>query len=140
MMANLCELLVGSRNVGSSSMKRLESDFGLESVWDKRLILLPDQPRYIGDGATLKAITGGDEVSINQKGRRCSAPKCGPWCWRPTTNAAMVMTERNGGMSRRRVIFAFNKVVAEADRDPQLGEKIAAELPVIIRHLLARFC
>jgi putative DNA primase/helicase len=26
-MANLCELLVGSKNVGSSSMKRLESDF-----------------------------------------------------------------------------------------------------------------
>lgn len=138
LMANLCELLVGSRNVGSSSMKRLESDFGLESVWDKRLILLPDQPRYIGDGATLKAITGGDEVSINQKGKAMFSAKVRAVVL-ATNNAPMVMTERNGGMSRRRVIFAFNKVVAEADRDPQLGEKIAAELPVIIRHLLARF-
>lgn len=35
----------------------------------KRLILLPDQSQYIGDGALLKAITGGDEVPINRKGR-----------------------------------------------------------------------
>ncbi|MNF36375.1 DNA primase TraC [compost metagenome] len=137
-MANLCELLVGSRNVGSSSMKRLESDFGLESVWDKRLILLPDQPKYIGDGATLKAITGGDEVSINQKGKAMFSAKVRAVVL-ATNNEPMVITERNGGMSRRRVIFTFNNVVAEADKDPQLGEKIAAELPVIIRHLLARF-
>lgn len=137
-MANLCELLVGSRNVGSSSMKRLESDFGLESVWDKRLILLPDQPKYIGDGATLKAITGGDEVSINQKGKPMFSAKVRAVVL-ATNNEPMVITERNGGMSRRRVIFTFNNVVAEADKDPQLGEKIAAELPVIIRHLLARF-
>ncbi|QFI53521.1 primase-helicase zinc-binding domain-containing protein [Aeromonas simiae] len=137
-MANLCELLVGSRNVGSSSMKRLESDFGLESVWDKRLILLPDQPKYIGDGATLKAITGGDEVSINQKGKPMFSAKVRAVVL-ATNNEPMVITERNGGMSRRRVIFTFNNVVAEADKDPQLGEKIAAELPVIIRHLLDRF-
>lgn len=137
-MANLCELLVGSRNVGSSSMKRLESDFGLESVWDKRLILLPDQPKYIGGGATLKAITGGDEVSINQKGKPMFSAKVRAVVL-ATNNEPMVITERNGGMSRRRVIFTFNNVVAEADKDPQLGEKIAAELPVIIRHLLARF-
>ncbi len=37
-MAGLCELLVGQENVGSSSMKLLESNFGLENVWDKRLI------------------------------------------------------------------------------------------------------
>ncbi|MCX0422561.1 toprim domain-containing protein [Aeromonas veronii] len=137
-MANLCELLVGSRNVGSSSMKRLESDFGLESVWDKRLILLPDQPKYAGDGATLKAITGGDEVSINQKGKPMFSGKVRAVVL-ATNNEPMVFTERRGGVSRRRVIFTFNNVVAEADKDPQLGEKIAAELPVIIRHLLARF-
>ncbi|WP_157830535.1 primase-helicase zinc-binding domain-containing protein [Aeromonas sobria] len=137
-MANLCELLVGSRNVGSSSMKRLESDFGLESVWDKRLLLLPDQPKYIGDGAILKAITGGDEVSINQKGKSMFSAKVRAVVL-ATNNEPMVMIERNGGMARRRVIFAFNNVVSEADKDPQLGEKIAAELPVIIRHLLTQF-
>ncbi|MGL5290192.1 MAG: primase-helicase zinc-binding domain-containing protein [Aeromonas sp.] len=137
-MANLCELLVGGRNVGSSSMKRLESDFGLESVWDKRLLLLPDQPRYVGDGAVLKAITGGDEVSINQKGKAMFSAKVRAVVL-ATNNDPMVMTERNGGIARRRVIFGFNNPVADADRDPHLGAKIASELPVIIRHLLTEF-
>ncbi len=44
-----------------------------------------------------------------------------------------------GGISRRRVIFTFDRVVAEADKDPLLGDKIAAELPVVIRYLLAQF-
>ena len=56
-----------------------------------------------------------------------------------TNNEPMVITERNGGVSRRRVIFTFNQVVTEADKDPLLGEKIAAELPVVIRHLLTLF-
>jgi phage/plasmid-associated DNA primase len=107
-------------------------------VWDKRLLLLPDQPKYAGDGATLKAITGGDEVSINQKGKPMFSAKVRAVVL-ATNNEPMVFTERRGGVSRRRVIFTFNNVVAEADKDPQLGEKIAAELPVIIRHLLARF-
>ncbi|WP_421186168.1 DNA primase family protein [Aeromonas enteropelogenes] len=137
-MANLCGLLVGGENVGSSSMKRLESDFGLESVWDKRLIVLPDQPSYVGDGATLKAITGGDEVPVNPKGKKAFNAVVRAVVM-ATNNEPMVMTERNGGIARRRVIFPFNNVVADADRDENLGEKIATELPVIIRHLLAQF-
>lgn len=137
-MANLCELLVGRENVGSTSMESMRASFGLENVWDKRLILLPDQSQYIGDGALLKAITGGDEVAVNRKGKAMFGAKVRAVVM-ATNNEPMKMTERNGGISRRRVIYAFNNVVADADRDPQLGEKIAAELPVIIRHLLAQF-
>jgi len=137
-MANLCELLVGKENVGSTSMEAMRGSFGLENVWDKRLILLPDQSQYIGDGALLKAITGGDEVAINRKGKAVFGAKVRAVVI-ATNNEPMKMTERNGGIARRRVIFAFNNVVAEADKDPAIGDKIAAELPVIIRHLLAQF-
>ncbi|WP_139704103.1 DUF5906 domain-containing protein [Aeromonas hydrophila] len=137
-MAALCELLVGQENVGSSSMKLLESSFGLENVWDKRLILLPDQPSYVGDGHVLKAITGGDKVSVNPKGKAIFCTRI-PAVLLATNNVPMVFNERNGGIARRRVIFHFGRVVASADRDGALGDKIAAELPVIIRHLLTRF-
>lgn len=137
-MAGLCELLVGQENVGSSSMKLLESNFGLENVWDKRLILLPDQPSYVGDGHVLKAITGGDKVSVNPKGKKIFSTRI-PAVLLATNNVPMVFNERNGGIARRRVIFHFGRVVASADRDGALGDKIAAELPVIIRHLLTRF-
>ncbi|MCU6163169.1 DNA primase, partial [Enterobacter bugandensis] len=56
-----------------------------------------------------------------------------------TNNEPMSFTERQGGIARRRVIFAFNHPVKEADKDPLIGEKIAAELPVVIRCLLAEF-
>ena len=55
-----------------------------------------------------------------------------------TNNEPMIITERNGGVSRRRVIFTFNRVVDEANKDPMIGDKIAAELPVVIRHLLTQ--
>ncbi|MDE9591082.1 DNA primase, partial [Xenorhabdus bovienii] len=45
----------------------------------------------------------------------------------------------SGGVSRRRVIFNFSEVIPENERDTLLRDKIAAELPVIIRHLLHRF-
>ncbi|MGY3896245.1 DUF5906 domain-containing protein [Aeromonas enterica] len=137
-MAALCELLVGQENVGSSSMKLLEDQFGLENVWNKRLILLPDQPSYVGDGHVLKAITGGDKVSVNPKGKTIFSTRI-PAVLLATNNVPMVFNERNGGIARRRVIFHFGRVVASADRDGALGDKIAAELPVIIRHLLTRF-
>ncbi|MBC6487551.1 DNA primase family protein [Aeromonas hydrophila] len=137
-MAYLSELLVGKQYIGSSSMRHLESEFGLENLWDKRLILLPDQAKYAGDGATLKAISGGDLVSINRKGKPMFSAKVRAVVL-ATNNVPMVMTERNGGIARRRVIFSFNNVVAEADQDSKLDEKIATELPVIIRHLLERF-
>ncbi|MGL5294291.1 MAG: DNA primase family protein, partial [Aeromonas sp.] len=137
-MANLCELLVGKLGVGSSSMKGLESDHGLEPLWRKRLILLPDQSKYAGDGSVLKAITGGDEVSINPKGVTMFSAKVRAVVL-AINNEPMRMSETNGGIARRRVIFAFNSVVNEANKDIAIMSKISAELPVIVRHLLTRF-
>ncbi len=59
-------------------------------------------------------------------------------CWPPITSLWSLLNAM-GGISRRRVIFTFDRVVAEADKDPLLGDKIAAELPVVIRYLLAQF-
>ncbi|MCV5713034.1 primase-like DNA-binding domain-containing protein, partial [Escherichia coli] len=56
-----------------------------------------------------------------------------------TNNDPMIFTERAGGVSRRRVIFRFDNIVREDEKDKELPEKIAAEIPVIIRRLLANF-
>ena len=56
-----------------------------------------------------------------------------------TNNNPMIFTERAGGVARRRVIFRFDNIVSEAEKDRELPEKIAAEIPVIIRRLLANF-
>ncbi|MGU5729759.1 primase-helicase zinc-binding domain-containing protein [Aeromonas jandaei] len=137
--ANIAALLAGGpRNTGSGNMTALDSARGRAQFVDKRLILLPDQPKYIGEGSGIKAITGGDMVEIDGKYEKQFATVLRAVIL-ATNNEPMVITERNGGAARRRVIFTFDRVVAEADKDPAIGDKIAAELPVVIRHLLDLF-
>jgi putative DNA primase/helicase len=137
--ANVAILLAGGkRNTGSGNMASLDHAKSRYQFVDKRLIVLPDQPKYIGDGSGIKAITGGDLVEIDGKYEKQFATVIQAVVL-ATNNEPMVITERNGGISRRRVIFTFDRVVAEADKDPLLGDKIATELPVVIRHLLTQF-
>ena len=137
--ARIATLLAGGpRNTGSGNMASLDTARGRAQFVDKRLIALPDQSKYIGDGSGIKAITGGDMVEIDGKYEKQYGAVIKAVVL-VTNNEPMIITERNGGVSRRRVIFTFNQVVAEADKDPLLGEKIAAELPVVIRHLLTQF-
>lgn len=137
--ANVAILLAGGkRNTGSGNMASLDHAKSRYQFVDKRLIVLPDQPKYIGDGSGIKAITGGDLVEIDGKYEKQFATVIQAVVL-ATNNEPMVITERNGGISRRRVIFTFDRVVTEADKDPLLGDKIAAELPVVIRYLLAQF-
>ena len=137
--AHIATLLAGGpRNTGSGNMAALDNARGRAQFVDKRLILLPDQPKYIGDGSGIKAITGGDLVEIDGKYEKQFSAVIRAVVL-ATNNEPMVITERYGGVSRRRVIFTFDRVVAEADKDPAIGDKIAAELPVMIRHLLTQF-
>jgi len=54
-------------------------------------------------------------------------------------NNPMRFSDRSGGVSRRRVILTFPEVIPAKERDPQLLDKISAELAVIVRHLMQRF-
>lgn len=54
-------------------------------------------------------------------------------------NNPMRFTDRSGGVSRRRVILHFPEQIAPEERDPQLKNKIARELAVIVRQLMQKF-
>ncbi|HBV5299459.1 TPA: DNA primase, partial [Klebsiella oxytoca] len=86
----------------------------------------------------IKAITGGDAVEIDPKHEHQYTAVLRAVVV-ATNNTPMIFTERAGGVARRRVIFQFNNRVREEDRDPDLSEKISAEIPVIVRRLLANF-
>lgn len=137
-MAEICTMMAGKANTVSASMKALEDARDRALVVGYSLIIMPDMTRYAGDGAGIKAITGGDKVSIDPKHKA-------PYSTRiqavvlAINNNAMTFSDRSGGISRRRVIFNFSEVVPEDERDTMLAEKIEGELAVIIRHLLTRF-
>ncbi|MEB7445738.1 DNA primase family protein [Klebsiella pneumoniae] len=137
-MAEVCTMLAGKANTVSASMKALEDARDRALVVGYSLIIMPDMTRYAGDGAGIKAITGGDKVSIDPKHKAPYSTRI-PAVVLAVNNNAMTFSDRSGGISRRRVIFNFSEVVPENERDSMLAEKIEGELAVVIRHLLIRF-
>ncbi|EMI7174737.1 DNA primase [Shigella flexneri] len=131
-------LLAGKQNTVSAEMTSLDDAGGRAQVVGSRLIVLADQPKYTGEGTGIKKITGGDPVEINPKYEKRFTAVIRSVVL-ATNNNPMIFTERAGGVARRRVIFRFDNIVSEAEKDRELPEKIAAEIPVIIRRLLANF-
>ncbi|WP_275554664.1 primase-helicase zinc-binding domain-containing protein [Mixta sp. Marseille-Q2659] len=137
-MASIATLLAGKDNTTSATIDTLESSRERASVVGFSLIILPDQEKWSGDGAGIKAITGGDAVAIDPKYRDAYSMHI-PAVILAVNNNPMRFSDRSGGVSRRRVILTFPEVVPAKERDPRLLDKIAGELAVIVRHLMLRF-
>ncbi|HAZ0007942.1 TPA: DNA primase [Shigella sonnei] len=135
---HIASLLAGKQNTVSAEMTSLDDAGGRAQVVGSRLIVLADQPKYTGEGTGIKKITGGDPVEVNPKYEKRFTAVIRAVVL-ATNNNPMIFTERAGGVARRRVIFRFDNIVSEAEKDRELPEKIAAEIPVIIRRLLANF-
>ena len=136
--AEIATMLAGKSNTVIGTMDALEKARDRALIVGYSLVILPDQPRYMGSGAGLKAITGGDEVAIDPKHKQPYSCKI-PAVVMVINNEAMRFNERNGGISRRRVIFHFGEVIPEKERDLNLVRKIEQELPSIVRLLLNEF-
>ena len=137
-MAEIATMLAGTDNAVSATIETLESSRERASVIGYSLIRLPDQEKWSGDGAGIKAITGGDAVSVDPKYRDAYSTHI-PAVILAVNNNPMRFTDRSGGVSRRRVILHFAEIIPANERDPQLKEKIQAELAVIVRQLMQRF-
>ncbi|EGI4466661.1 toprim domain-containing protein [Escherichia coli] len=137
-MAEIATLLAGTDNATSATIETLESSRERASVIGYSLIILPDQEKWSGDGAGLKAITGGDAVSVDPKYKDAYSTHI-PAVILAVNNNPMRFTDRSGGVSRRRVILHFPEIIPANERDPQLKEKIQGELAVIVRQLIQRF-
>ncbi|HCP5916369.1 TPA: DNA primase [Escherichia coli] len=135
---HVATLLAGIYNTASGNMAALDSARGRAQFVGKKMITLPDQPKYTGEGTGIKAITGGDAVEIDPKNEHQYTAVLRAVVV-ATNNTPMIFTERAGGVARRRVIFQFNNRIRDEDKDPLLAEKISAEIPVIVRRLLVLF-
>ncbi|EOI5754729.1 primase-helicase zinc-binding domain-containing protein [Enterobacter hormaechei] len=137
-LAEIATLLAGEDNATSADIDTLEDPRKRASLIGFSLIRLPDQEKWSGDGAGLKAITGGDAVSVDPKYQNPYSTHI-PAVILAVNNNPMRFTDRSGGVSRRRVIIHFPEQIAPDERDPQLRDKIARELAVIVRQLMQKF-
>ena len=137
-LAEIATMLAGKDNTTSATIETLESSRERAAVIGYSLIILPDQEKWSGDGAGIKAITGGDAVSVDPKYRDAYSTHI-PAVILAVNNNPMRFTDRSGGVSRRRVIMHFPEQIAPEERDSQLKDKIACELAVIVRQLMQKF-
>ncbi|NDJ56698.1 DUF3313 family protein [Enterobacteriaceae bacterium 4M9] len=137
-LAEIATMLAGEDNATSATIETLESPRERAALIGFSLIRLPDQKKWSGDGAGLKAITGGDAVSVDPKYRDAYSTHI-PAVILAVNNNPMRFTDRSGGVSRRRVILHFPEQIAPEERDPQLKNKIARELAVIVRQLMQKY-
>ncbi|MFT4291080.1 primase-helicase zinc-binding domain-containing protein [Enterobacter sp.] len=137
-LAEIATMLAGEDNATSATIETLESPRERAALIGFSLIRLPDQEKWSGDGAGLKAITGGDAVSVDPKYRDAYSTHI-PAVILAVNNNPMRFTDRSGGVSRRRVIMHFPEQIAPEERDSKLKDKIARELAVIVRQLMQKF-
>ncbi|CWZ86174.1 bacteriophage P4 DNA primase [Salmonella enterica subsp. enterica serovar Typhi] len=137
-LAEIATMLAGEDNATSATIETLESPRERAALIGFSLIRLPDQEKWSGDGAGLKAITGGDAVSVDPKYKDAYSTHI-PAVILAVNNNPMRFTDRSGGVSRRRVIIHFPEQIAPEERDPQLRDKIARELAIIVRQLMQNF-
>ncbi|MFN3071985.1 DUF5906 domain-containing protein, partial [Serratia sp. J2] len=110
--AEVCTMLAGKGNTVAASMSSLENPKERELIVGASLIVLSDMARYAGDGAGIKAITGGDKVAVDPKYKAPYSMRI-PAVVLAVNNNSMTFSDRSGGISRRRVIFNFADVVPD---------------------------
>lgn len=130
-------MLAGADNAVSASSETLESSRERAAVIGHSLIRLPDQEKWSGDGAGLKAITGGDAMSVDPKYRDAYSTHI-PAVILAVNNNPMRFTDRSGGVLSR-VILRFPEIITLNERYPQLKVKISSELAVIVRQQMQQF-
>ncbi|MBM0697997.1 toprim domain-containing protein, partial [Klebsiella pneumoniae] len=95
--SSIATTLAGEHNTASGSMSTLDLARGRAQFVGKSLIIMPDQTRYVGEGAGIKAVTGGDPVEIDGKYEKQFTTVLSAVVL-ATNNEPMTFTERNGGI------------------------------------------
>ncbi|EFX3069247.1 DNA primase, partial [Salmonella enterica] len=95
-LAEIATMLAGEDNATSATIETLESPRERAALIGFSLIRLPDQEKWSGDGAGLKAITGGDAVSVDPKYKDAYSTHI-PAVILAVNNNPMRFTDRSGG-------------------------------------------
>lgn len=134
----ISKMLVGEENCEAVTLKGLEEMTILVSLIDKSLFYAEDQARYIGEGGALKTITGGGDVAVRALYKKPFSTTIQAM-FLMTNNQPAILISNDGSITRRRVIYRFDKVIPFNKRDTSLAEKLKAEIGGIANLLIRTF-
>lgn len=131
-LASVLRAMLGERNVSSASLDRFRQAYVRAELDRKLANIAADLPkgRHVADGE-LKAIISGDTIEVSPKYKPSYGIK--PYAKiMACANTLPPSRDDSQGYVRRLLILQFNNVVPQEQRDPQLFERLAAEVTGII--------
>jgi len=137
-LAAVLKGLVGARNCSAVPLETLHLPHALEPMVGSVLNLATEWAHIAPAGLNvLKAVSGGDAVTINPKNR--AAYECVlPTRFLVATNDVPAVSDRTDAIWRRLMIIPFNVRIPEAERKPlrALVSELCGELPGILNWAL----
>lgn len=137
-LGEIATVLNGKSNTAILDLKAFESEKGRSVLVGKTLAYSPDQKPYKGTADDLKAMTGGDPIKVKLLYKDEIEIKVNA-VFMMSTNYPITFTDRNGGITRRRVIILFDRKIPNEKKDVHFMEKVRAEIYGIVNKLLVRF-
>lgn len=136
-LKKLAETLIGIKNVSSADLKDLNSRFGLTNVFQKRLVGSSDMSyQKIDEMNVLKALTGGDNVSIEIKGKASFNYVFKGLLWFNCNQMPMFGGDKGKWVYERFVPIYCKNVIPKSEQNPRLFEYMWNEKNAIIKELL----
>ena len=136
--SQIASIINGGGNTAYISLQELEIDKKRAMLIGKSLAISPDQKPYKGSADELKAITGGDNITVKMNYIDDFAVKLNP-VFMLVTNYPLLFTDRNGGIARRRIIIPFDRSIPKEKKDVHFTEKVQTEVYGIVNKLLVLF-
>ena len=136
--SRIASIINGESNTGYINLQELEIDRKRAMLIGKSLAISPDQKPYKGSADELKAITGGDNVTVKLIYVDDFAVKLTP-VFMLVTNYPLLFTDRNGGIARRRIIIPFDRAIPKEKKDVHFTEKVQTEVYGKENKLIALF-
>jgi P4 family phage/plasmid primase-like protien len=140
-LLNLIATLVGKENTCSLSVSQLGERFALARLQGALVNLCPE----IGRGETLpektiKAITSGDQLTVERKGRDLYDIRPSTTLWFATNTLPGVRDLSPALLDKRCLLIELTRSFeGDTSRDAGLGAKLAAEAPGIMAYCLRAF-
>lgn len=126
--------VVGATNTQSASLTNLHDGSVMARIIDAQLVLFPDERRQVGVEWLLK-LTGEDDIDYRKVYTEGgSSPFHGSVV---VASNSPVFSGDTTGLDRRLCLIPFLNVIPDQQRDPELQDRIKAEVPGLISVALA---
>ena len=129
----LTERLLGPNNHVSVDLPDLESQFGSSMIYGKRLVSTADMTFVtVRELKMFKTVTGGDYIKVEFKGRTGFSYRYTGLLWFCSNKPPKFGGDNGPWVYKRIILVNCNNVIAEADQDHNLIEKLYAERAGIV--------